>query len=271
MHAVTPPLRHPVEVQPARRHLQRPVRHVNAQDLAERGVVEEGHDQGALSAAKVRDGGRPGGPQHSHDRTPALRGKGDLPLRCLFRLTVAHGVVQRFRLRVVGLGEPAHRGQHQVTPVRQVAAGDQVTVRVRGQPAGAGPDQLVHLVGAHPVVLGVVQHRQQHIQVVQRIGEPHPPTQPQPDIPGVTPLRDQRIERHRPRFDRPAQRPEEPLSNRGPALARQRRDPDLQRQGGGGQFRPAGAPPGDGGAEDPGQGDSHHRRRRVGPVVDVLG
>ena len=41
-----------------------------------------------------------------------------------------------------------------------------------GQPALAGPQQLVDLVRRDPVVLGVVEHRQQHVQVVQRVGQP---------------------------------------------------------------------------------------------------
>jgi len=38
------------------------------------------------------------------------------------------------------------------------------------EPAGAGPDQLVDFIGTDPVVLAVVQNREQHIQVVEGIG-----------------------------------------------------------------------------------------------------
>ena len=100
----------------------------------------------------------------------------------------ADGVVQLFRLGVVGLGQPGQRGPGEPFLVRQVAAGDELLLRVPGQPVAAGPDQLVHLVGRHPVVLGVVEHGQQHVQVVERVGQPQLAGQPQVQVRGVAPF-----------------------------------------------------------------------------------
>ena len=39
-------------------------------------------------------------------------------------------------------------------------------------------------------MLGVVEHRQQHVQVVERVGEPDVAVQGEPDVAGVAPLRE---------------------------------------------------------------------------------
>jgi hypothetical protein len=107
-----------------------------------------------------------------------------------------------------------------------------------GQPALPRANQLVDLVVGHPVMLGVVQHRQQHVEVVQRIGQPHPPPQGEPHVPGVTPLGKSRIERHGRRVHLPAERLEQPPGEGGAAPAGQGGQADLQGNRAVGQLLP---------------------------------
>ena len=73
-----------------------------------------------------------------------------------------------------------------------------------------GEVALVHLVGAHPVVLGVVEDGQQHGQLGQRVGQAQGAAQTGVDHAAVTPLRHLRVEglsTHLARADEP-DRPE---------------------------------------------------------------
>ena len=149
--------------------------------------------------------------------------------------------------------------------------GDQLPFGVGGQPVSARAEQLVDLGVVHPVVLVVVQHRQQHIQVAERVGQPDLPGQPDREVVRAAPLRQLRVERDPGGLHVPAQRLEQPVRQVGAAPAGQRRDGDLQRQRAGGQLRPGVTAAGHRGAEDLAQRDREHRRGRVGPVVDVLG
>ena len=90
----------------------------------------------------------------------------------------------------------------------EIAAGDQLLLGVVGQPALARPQQLVDLVGRDPVVLGVVEHRQQHIQVPQRVGEPQLALQHEAYVARVAPLGELLVQRRpaRPSPSSPAAR-----------------------------------------------------------------
>ena len=179
-------------------------------------------------------------------------------------------VVQVFRLGVVHLGQPRERVPGELPLVRQVAAGDQLLLRVAGQPVAARADQLVHLVGGHPVVLAVVEDRQQHVEVVERVGQPHRAGQPDVQVARLAPVRNRRVERHRGRRDLPAQRLEHPPREVDPAPAGQRRDVQLKRQGRVGQLLVARAAAGERGAEHLLDRDREHARCRVRTVVHVL-
>ena len=49
----------------------------------------------------------------------------------------------------------------------KVPASDQVGFGMRRKPVAAPQQELVYLVGADPVVLGVVEHREQHVEMLQ--------------------------------------------------------------------------------------------------------
>ncbi|RPK56768.1 hypothetical protein EES43_23390 [Streptomyces sp. ADI96-02] len=165
----------PLQLQPPRREGEGAHRHVDADDLGEAHVLEECLHQLALSAAQIEDAARPGGAQRTEDRGAPLLGERNGPLLGVGALV--HRVVDAVHVEVVGLGEARQlqglRGPPGEPPaVGEVAPGDQVAFGVSGQPALTGPQQLVHLVGRHPVVLGVVEHRQQDVELAQGVGQP---------------------------------------------------------------------------------------------------
>ena len=153
-----------------------------------RAFGEQVADQHALAAAQVAD--PPGAAARIAASTAPRRcsAERDRPVRGLGRDPRAlERVVQVFRARCRPPRPAAPARPGQLPPVGQVAAGDQLLLRVAGEPAAARADQLVHLVGADPVVLGVVQHRQQHVEVVERVGQPHGPGQPHVQVARLAP------------------------------------------------------------------------------------
>ena len=144
----------PVQPQPARGDRQRRAGHVDADDLGERaGPASSSAQQRALAAAEVEHPGGPAAPQ---------RGRGPPRRRCTasgagvllgVRLVVVDRVVELLRLRRPRSAQPAElepleRLSGQRPAAGQVAAGDQLLLGVAGEPALAGPQQLVDLVGA---------------------------------------------------------------------------------------------------------------------------
>ena len=237
-------------------------------------VAQQVPGQHARAAAEVADPAGTGLGEHGEDGLAALDGE---RLRAVFprdlrwdllRGLLGDRVVEFLGLGVVGFGQPGQGGAGEPLLVRQVAAGDELLLRVPGQPVAAGPDQLVDLLGGHPVVLGVVEHGQQHVQVVERVGQPELAGQPQAEVRGVTPLA--RREGAALGVDGPAEGPEDALRERAAAPAAQGRDVQFQREGFGGQGGTRVAAAGERGAE--GLLDRHREQAGGGvrPVVDVL-
>jgi hypothetical protein len=65
------------------------------------------------------------------------------------------------------VGQTRQGAGHERMAVAQVAPGDQLALRVRRQPRAAMVQQLIRLTGVDVVVLGVVEHRQQDIEVTE--------------------------------------------------------------------------------------------------------
>ena len=138
-----------------------------------------------------------------------------------------------------------------------------------GQPVAARPDQLVHLVGGHPVVLGVVEHGQQHVQVVERVGQPDLAGQPQVQVGRRAPFL--RRERLAFRGHGPAERLEESAGQVLAAAAAQGGDVDFERDLVLGECGARVAAAGQRGAEGFFQRHGKHAGGGVRAVVDVLG
>jgi hypothetical protein len=52
----------------------------------------------------------------------------------------------------------------------QVAPDDQIALGMRAEPTLTSAHQLLDLGLVHPVVLVVIEHREQHIKVIEQIG-----------------------------------------------------------------------------------------------------
>ncbi len=77
----------------------------------------------------------------------------------------------------------------------QVATGDELPLGVVGEPVTATAEQLVDLVVADPVVLVVVEHRQEHVQVLQDVLDPGYRRQAYIKVRAQSPLDEAAVER----------------------------------------------------------------------------
>nr|BFE54007.1 hypothetical protein GCM10017745_74340 [Saccharothrix mutabilis subsp. capreolus] len=132
-----------------------------------------------------------------------------------------------------------------------------------GEPAVTGAQQLVHFVLVHPVVLAAVEHGQQDVEVLERVGQQEGAGERDARVARVRAV----TQRDRLDLDRPAQRREQPLDQG----VRQHGDPDAQRDRRRGQLGARLAAPVHGRAEDGAERDGEQRAGHVRPVVDVLG
>ncbi len=262
------PLAHPVarlaEVEPAGRGLEVGRGDVGADDRRERGIGHQVPQQRAGSASDVRDRAGPELREHGVDRLGAHTGERGGARRGEVR--GGSGLRGRIGSRV----EPLVRLAHEVALVREVAAGDEVARRVLGEPAVAGAHQLADLVVGHPVVLPVVEHGQQHVEVAERVGEADLAGGHEVDVAGVAPVGERGIQRHGRRLHPPGEGPEQLAHEVGAAARGQGGDRDAERQGARRQLGEGLAAAAHRRAEDVPERDREHRRRRVRPVVHVV-
>ena len=179
----------------------------------------------ALAAAEV---------EHAPARRSRCSTATTAPSRCSFRLsgasTASSSAVARGLASSSG-SAPRRREQlrqrlaRQARPVLEVAAGDQLALRMRGEPALAVAQQLLDLVVADPVVLVVVEHRDEHVEVREQVArartvavERHGEVRGSRPTPGTRSSSGWRSAR-----DRVAERLEQPPQQRLAAAARQRR------------------------------------------------
>ena len=155
--------------------------------------------------------------------------------------------------------------------VLQVAADDHVPLRVAGQPLRGRAGELADLISGDPVVLAVVQHRQQHVQVAEQVLDPAGAGQPDAEVRAVTPVGEVRVQRDGDGADLVAKRLEQLPQQGLAAAAGQHRQLRGQLEKLAGQLRAGLAGPAQRGAEHPAQRHRQERRRRVRPVVDVPG
>ena len=141
---------------------------------------------------------------------------------------------------------------------------------MRREPALASPQQLLDLGVVDPVVLVVVEHRQQDVQVIEQIGQSALRRESQADVAARAPLRISGIQPDRLDVDPVPQRLEQSTDELRAALGGHDGDPGLQRDRRGRQLLMTLARPGHRGLEHRHQRHRHERRRDVGPVVHVL-
>ena len=89
-------------------------------------------------------------------------------------------VERRFAHQALGgavVGKLRQRLADQTAAMLEIAAGDELALRMGLQPTRALGDQLVHLAVADPVVLAVVEGRDEYVQVGEHFRQAHPPGQ----------------------------------------------------------------------------------------------
>src|SRR5438093_6895576 len=258
-----------IESEPVRRHLERAPGHVHADDALEGAVGEEELEQSAFAAAEVHDRACASSAEGADHRAETLLVEAQRSLeRALLGVASRASVVLLVR-RFLG-DQPRNRVAHERMTVLEVATGDRFSLGVRREPSLAMTDELLDFVVAHPVVLLVVEHGDEHVQMRQQLGEPLFGGEREGVIPTGAPLGHRRIERMRRSRYRVAERleqlPEEALALAAGYGGQPRRERD-RRGREVGAFLAASrhrAP------EDVGDGDAQEGRRDIRAVVDVL-
>ena len=134
-------------------------------------VAQQRPQQAPFAAAEV---------EHALRAPLSCRTPSDRSRRCSFRLigrstassSPACCLLGRVGVGLVLVEQARERVPREAALVLQVAAGDQLALRVARQPALAVPQQLLDLVVADPVVLVVVEHGDQHVEVREQLREP---------------------------------------------------------------------------------------------------
>ena len=103
---------------------------------------------------------------------------------------------------VAELGQSRQRHAGEGAAPTKVAAGDERPLGVVGEPGATRVQQFVDLVGPLPVVLGLVENREQHMELAEGVGEPDDPAEPKPDVARVAPLGEGLVEGERNRGSR---------------------------------------------------------------------
>ncbi len=198
LQALPPPGREALEAEALPGDLEGPVGDVHAGEAVALPLLEQGLEELALAAAEIDDAARPRLPERLPDRGEALLVQAHGALETLLLLFVLRLGI---RLRVLLGHEPGERLLGQIALMLEVAAGDLLPLRVRGQPAFPPGQQLVQLLLPDPVVLVVVEHRKQHVEVGEQVAEPAGPRQPHLEVGALPPLREVFVERQAPRLD----------------------------------------------------------------------
>ena len=141
---------------------------------------------------------------------------------------------------------------------------------MRRQPAAALGQQLLDLLSVDVVVLLQVQHGDQHVEVVEEIGQAARRLQPQRDVGARPPVGHRLVERQRLDRDPVSQRREQALDEVGAPAHRQRRHQRGQRDRLLHQLRTLLAPPAERRAQRLRDRHRQERRGRIGSIVDVL-
>src|SRR5205823_5674627 len=134
----------------------------------------------------------------------------------------------------------------------------------------AVPEQLLDFLVADPVVLLVVQHRHQDVEMREQVLQAAFRLERHAEVAAASPLGTLLVERVGLRGDRVAERLEELAEEAFAAAAGEDRELRLERERSFSQLGAVAAAAGEGAAVELGDGDAQERGSDVGPVVDVL-
>ena len=230
---------------------------VRTNDLGELGRSQEGFEQPAFTTAEIQDSGSltlGEYPDHGSDA-----------LVCQWLgsfLILGRSVFSGLDGCVVG--EPYQRLVDEALAVFEIAARDELALRMCLQPTCPPRDQLVYLVVPDPVVLAVVEGGNEYVEVGEQLGQPLLAGQGDVAVSAARSVCVWRIDR-----DFIAEGLEQFVHQRF-AFAPEGRELGGKRKGLPDQFRPLGATAAECAPEDPGNGHTEKGRADVRPIVDVV-
>ena len=255
---------HLIHVQLARGVTERARGHIHPQDPVDAALLYQRAQEFAVPAPKIGHGARARSSDDLEDRRQPLVPQAGADLGQFFvRLGLRAGeiVVQ----------EPGQRLVREVAPVLEIPRGDQVLLRVRPQPVAALFQKLGDLVVADPVVLVVVEHGKQDIEMRQEVLEEHLTGDVGIDVATLPPRREGGIQRDRRGRDVVAEGLEEAMDHRLPARGWKHRDVRMQWDGGRRELGSVLAAAVHRGAVQLRDRHAQERRRHIRPIVHVLG
>ena len=177
---------------------QRSVRDIRSDNRREGRISDKSLHEGTFSAANISDTVRADIFQRRHHCFCAQVVK----RRRSFRLVLYGGVI-------VKLNETSRRiGDHR-SLMRKVSASNQLALRMLSKPSLASPNQLANFIVAHPIMLGVVENRQEHVKLVESICETNLSGQCEIRIARFAPRRESFVQWNRSRGHFPSERLEQ--------------------------------------------------------------
>ena len=243
-------------------------RDVQAEQAREPAISQERFEQPALAAAEIRDARSAHIVEGGDHRLDALLIEIHRALEaCLDGVSAGGASVG---VEVVVLTQTAQGIASQGSLVAKVAAGDQFTLRMRGQPVAGAMEELVDLIVADPVVLFAVESRNQYGEMSNDLRQQRGRGQTDGVIARLTPRREDGVERFRGRLHDVAERLEEAGNELGTAIRRQGRDGDLEGHRVRSQLGAFDRLPSASRGEDLAQRNREEGCGGIGAVVDVL-
>jgi hypothetical protein len=260
--------RHRRQVKAPGRRFQRPNGDVNAGDPLEGAILHQRLEELSASAPEVDHGSRSGSAERGDHCADPLVGEAHRSFeRSLLGVTgrlLGVGVI-----RVVRESGECLAGQRRT--VAEVASRDQIAVGVGTEPLAALVEELLDLATLHPVVLVVVHHRKQDVEVAKEFPNPHGPHDPEVEVATITPGREVVIKRDRGRGHLVPQGFEQPADELFTSPAGHDRKVRLEREGSLGKLGPVLASSRECRTEQLGDRDAHERGGDVRSVVHVVG
>ena len=186
------------------------------------------------------------------------------------RLLRGVGCLCRIRIGCLVRAQPRQRLAREMSLTPQVPVGDELTCGMRCEPSLSSAEELVDLVPTDPVVLVVVEHRDEDIKVPKQILQPHDPAEDEVVVGALAPLRPTGIDRLTAGLYFVAKGREQSLDETGTATTRKRRDPSDKGDRRVRQFGALVRAPVQRTSVDLCDGRRKERIGRIRPVVDVL-
>ena len=260
--------RQPIELEARFRQIEHSAGHVHADDLRELVIGQEAAQELAFAAPQIEHTRSAGSLQHLEHGVEAAFVQADRPLdrRLLFVLPSGRGFFLGLFLR----RQPGDGVANEPSLMHEIARDDGVARRMAVEPALPVTKQLFDFVVPNPVVLLIVENRNQHVQVRQQVAQPARCSQRNREQSARAERRHALVEFVTGRFDRIAERLEQRAEERLAAAAGHSRETCFERQLGRRELGFLLASAAQGGVEPARKHDREQRRGDVRPVVDVL-